>query len=68
MPAVLVLYKPPDSSRLQYLTSSPSPDLNLPALDGHDSRFQLTIENDQLSYLIDLVSQVNTFHHIVLKM
>ncbi|KIR51787.1 phosphatidylinositol glycan, class Q [Cryptococcus gattii Ru294] len=56
-PAVLVLYKPPDSSRLQYLTSSPSPDLNLPALDGHDPRFQLTIENDQLSYLIDLINK-----------
>ncbi|XAO26769.1 hypothetical protein I312_105610 [Cryptococcus bacillisporus CA1280] len=56
-PAVLVLYKPPDSSRLQYLTSSPSPDLNLPALDGHDPRFQLTIENDQLSYVIGLINK-----------
>ncbi|KAL0242128.1 hypothetical protein I308_105757 [Cryptococcus tetragattii IND107] len=56
-PAVLVLYKPPDSSRLQYLTSSPSPDLNLSALDGYDPRFQLTIENDQLSYVIGLINK-----------
>lgn len=39
-PIILVLYKPPDSSRLQ-----------------HDPRYQLTIEDDQLSAVVDLINK-----------
>lgn len=64
-PIILVLYKPPDSSRLQYLIPS-SPDLHLTVQDRHDSRYQLTIEDDQLSAVVDLVGQIKILHRTVL--
>ncbi|OWT35619.1 phosphatidylinositol glycan, class Q, partial [Cryptococcus neoformans Bt1] len=55
-PIILVLYKPPDPSRLQYLIPS-SPNLHLSVQDSHDPRYQLTIEDDQLSAVVDLINK-----------
>ncbi|UOH84845.1 hypothetical protein LQV05_001660 [Cryptococcus neoformans] len=64
-PAILVLYKPPDSSRLQYLIPS-SPNLHLSVQDRHDPRYQLTIEDDQLSAVVGLVGQIKILHRTIL--
>ncbi|AAW44966.2 GPI anchor biosynthesis-related protein, putative [Cryptococcus deneoformans JEC21] len=66
VPTILILYKPLDSSRLQYLTpSSSSPDLHVSGQDRHDPRYQLTIGDDQLSAIVDLINKTRHVQQVL---